>query len=179
SVLTAYLAGSEVIVEDVSGYGPWFPLIFGCVAFAFSMNALNNARMVRTHGNIPLIRRLVALAVASAVLFLAIAWLSDGSPAFWLYMLAILLVVPIAQGLGPLCNTAAMSPVAHIAGTASSVMATVTTAGGALLGGFASERFDGTIRPLATWFFVCIVIAAVLVAIGTGVPTRKRALSAH
>lgn len=173
SVLTAYLAGSEVIVEDVYGYGPWFPLIFGCVAFVFSMNALNNARLVRTHGNIPLIRRLLLLAVASATLFLGVAWLSDGSPAFWMYMVAIVLVVPIAQGLGPLCNTAAMSPVAHIAGTASSVMATVTTAGGALLGGFASDRFDGTIRPLATWFFGFIVIAAVLVLIGTRVPTRE------
>lgn len=173
SVLTAYLAGSEVIVEDVYGYGPWFPVIFGCVAFIFSMNALNNARLVRTYGNIPLIRRLMVLAVACAAFFLAVAWLSDGSPAFWLYMAAILLVVPVAQGLGPLCNTAAMSPVAHIAGTASSVMATVTTAGGALLGGFASDRFDGTIRPLATWFFVCIVIATGLVIIGTRVPSRN------
>lgn len=173
SVLTAYLAGSEVIVEDVYGYGAWFPIIFGCVAFVFSMNALNNARLVRTYGNIPLIRRLLAGAVASALFFLAIAWFSDGSPAFWLYMAAIMIVVPIAQGLGPLCNTAAMSPVAHIAGTASSVMATVTTAGGALLGGFASDHFDGTIRPLATWFFVFIAMAAILVVIGTGVPKRK------
>lgn len=173
SVLTAYLAGSEVIVEDVYGYGAWFPIIFGCVAFVFSMNALNNARLVRTYGNIPLIRRLLAGAVASALFFLAIAWFSDGSPAFWLYMAAIMIVVPIAQGLGPLCNTAAMSPVAHIAGTASSVMATVTTAGGALLGGFASDHFDGTIRPLATWFFVFIAMAAVMVMIGTGVPKRK------
>lgn len=177
SVLTAYLAGSEVIVEDVYGYGPWFPLIFGCVAFVFSMNALNNARLVRTHGNIPLIRRLLTLAVASAALFLAVAWMSDGSPSFWLYMVAIILVVPIAQGLGPLCNTAAMSPVAHIAGTASSVMATVTTAGGALLGGFASDQFDGTIRPLATWFFGFIAIAAVLVLIGTRVPAPKATTS--
>ena len=179
SVLTAYLAGSEVIVEDVYGYGPWFPVIFGCVAFAFSMNALNNARLVRTYGNIPLIRRLMVLAVACAAFFLAVAWLSDGSPAFWLYMAAILLVVPVAQGLGPLCNTAAMSPVAHIAGTASSVMATVTTAGGALLGGFASDRFDGTIRPLATWFFVCIVIATGFVIIGTRVPVHNDNNHAH
>jgi len=175
SVLTAYLAGSEVIVEDVYGYGPWFPVIFGCVAFVFSMNALNNARLVRTHGNIPLIRRLLTLAVASAALFLAVAWFSDGSPAFWLYMVTIILVVPIAQGLGPLCNTAAMSPVAHIAGTASSVMATVTTAGGALLGGFASSQFDGTIRPLATWFFGFIATAAILVLIGTRVSAREAA----
>ena len=179
SVLTAYLAGSEVIVEDVYGYGPWFPVIFGCVAFVFSMNALNNARLVRTHGNIPLIRRLLALAVASAGLFLAVAWLSDGSPAFWLYMAAIVLVVPIAQGLGPLCNTAAMSPVAHIAGTASSVMATITTAGGALLGGFASGQFDGTIRPLATWFFGFISVAAVLVLIGTRVPAHEKTVTSQ
>ena len=174
SLLTAYLAGSEVIIEDVYGYGPWFPLIFGSVAFVFSMNALNNARLVRIHGNIPLIRRLLASAFASATLFLAVAWLSDGSPSFWLYMLSIILVVPIAQGLGPLCNTAAMSPVAHIAGTASSVMATVTTAGGALLGGYASDHFDGTIRPLATWFFIFVGIAGVLVLVGTRGPQTDK-----
>lgn len=173
AVMTAYLAGSEVIVEDVYGYGPWFPLIFGCVAFVFSMNALNNARLVRIHGNIRLIRRLLTLAVGSGTLFLAVAWVSDGSPPFWLYMATIVLVVPIAQGLNPLCNTAAMSPVAHIAGTASSVVATVTTAGGALLGGFASDQFDGTIRPLASWFFAFISIAALLVLVGTRVPARN------
>ena len=167
SVMTAYLAGSEVIVEDVYGLGPWFPLIFGCIAFVFSMNSLNNARMVRTYGTIPLIRRLVVLATTSAGFFLAVAWFTDGAPPFWLYMIAIVLVVPIAQGLNPLCNTAAMMPVAHIAGTASSVMATVTTAGGALLGGLASDRFDGTVRPLATWLFGFISIAAILVLVGT------------
>ena len=167
SVMTAYLAGSEVIVEDVYGLGPWFPLIFGCIAFVFSMNSLNNARMVRTYGTIPLIRRLVVLATTSAAFFLGVAWFTDGAPPFWLYMTAIVLVVPIAQGLNPLCNTAAMMPVAHIAGTASSVMATVTTAGGALLGGLASDRFDGTVRPLATWLFGFISLAAILVLVGT------------
>jgi MFS transporter, DHA1 family, multidrug resistance protein len=167
SVMTAYLAGSEVIVEDVYGLGPWFPLIFGCIAFVFSMNSLNNARLVRRHGTIPLIRRLVVVATSSAGFFLVVAYFSDGKPPFWLYMVAVVLVVPIAQGLNPLCNTAAMMPVAHIAGTASSVMATVTTAGGALLGGLASDRFDGTVRPLATWLFGFITIAALLVLFGT------------
>ena len=168
SVMTTYLAGSEVIVEDVYGLGPWFPLIFGCIAFVFSMNSLNNARLVRRHGTIPLIRRLVVVATSSAGFFLAVAYFSHGKPPFWLYMVAIVLVVPIAQGLNPLCNTAAMMPVAHIAGTASSVMATVTTAGGALLGGLASDRFDGTVRPLATWLFGFIAIAALLVLLEIG-----------
>ena len=173
SVMTAYLAGSEVIVEDVYGLGPWFPLIFGCIAFVFSMNSLNNARLVRRHGTIPLIRRLVVVATSSAGFFLAVAYFSHGKPPFWLYMVAIVLVVPIAQGLNPLCNTAAMMPVAHIAGTASSVMATVTTAGGALLGGLASDRFDGTVRPLATWLFGFIAIAALLVLFGAKSPKSE------
>jgi DHA1 family bicyclomycin/chloramphenicol resistance-like MFS transporter len=148
-------------------------LIFGCIAFVFSMNSLNNARLVRQHGTIPLIRRLVVVATTSACFFLAVAYFSHGKPPFWLYMIAIVLVVPIAQGLNPLCNTAAMMPVAHIAGTASSVMATVTTAGGALLGGLASDRFDGTVRPLATWLFGFITIAALLVLFGTKSARRQ------
>ena len=40
SVMTTYLAGSEVIVEDVYGYGPWFPVIFGSLAVLLAINSL-------------------------------------------------------------------------------------------------------------------------------------------
>jgi len=37
-----------------------------------------------------------------------------------------------------------MMPVPHVAGTASAIIATITTAGGAVLGNIASAQFDGT-----------------------------------
>jgi DHA1 family bicyclomycin/chloramphenicol resistance-like MFS transporter len=92
---------------------------------------------------------------------------SQGRPNFWLFFIALALVVPIAQGLVPNCNTAAMMPVPHIAGTASSIIATVSTAGAALLGNLATSQFDGTVRPLALIIFTFISIGTIAIFIGT------------
>jgi DHA1 family bicyclomycin/chloramphenicol resistance-like MFS transporter len=92
---------------------------------------------------------------------------SQGRPNFWLFFIALALVVPIAQGLVPNCNTAAMMPVPHIAGTASSIIATISTAGAALLGSLATSQFDGTVRPLAIIIFTFISIGAIAIFIGT------------
>jgi DHA1 family bicyclomycin/chloramphenicol resistance-like MFS transporter len=92
---------------------------------------------------------------------------SQGRPNFWLFFIALALVVPIAQGLVPNCNTAAMMPVPHIAGTASSIIATISTAGAALLGNLATSQFDGTVRPLAMIIFTFISIGAIAIFIGT------------
>ena len=71
-------------------------------------------------------------------------------------------VLPMAQGANPNANTIAMAPVPHVAGTASAVMATVTIAGGSVVGTVASEAFDGTVRPYVVYSFAYMVIAAAI-----------------
>lgn len=60
-----------------------------------------------------------------------------------------------------------MMPVPHVAGTASAVIGTITTAGGALLGGVITGAFDGTTRPISIGILVFISIAALAIALGT------------
>jgi choline dehydrogenase-like flavoprotein len=60
------LAGSEVILEDVYGYGQWFPLFFGAVAVLLAVNSLNNARLVQRVGVVSLVRRMAAIGLAAA-----------------------------------------------------------------------------------------------------------------
>jgi DHA1 family bicyclomycin/chloramphenicol resistance-like MFS transporter len=98
---------------------------------------------------------------------LIVSFTNHGRPNFWLFFVALALVIPIAQGLVPNCNTAAMMPVPHIAGTASSIIATVSTAGAALLGNLATSQFDGTVRPLALIIFTFISIGTIAIFIGT------------
>lgn len=167
-VMTTYISGSEVIIEDVYGYGPWFPLIFGVIAVVFALNSLNNARLVKVHGIETLVRRIVLVGTASSILMLLIAFGGDGRPNFWVFCIAMALLIPIAQGLAPICNTAAMTPVPHIAGTASALLLTVTTAGGSLLGGLGSDAFDGTIQPFALYVVGYFAVATTLVIWITG-----------
>jgi DHA1 family bicyclomycin/chloramphenicol resistance-like MFS transporter len=62
-------------------------------------------------------------------------------------------------------NAMAMEPVGHVAGTASSVQGFITTLGGALLGFWVGQHFDGTLVPLTLGYSLLgfAAIAAVLV----------------
>jgi DHA1 family bicyclomycin/chloramphenicol resistance-like MFS transporter len=128
---------------------------------------LNNARIVQRMGINKLVRQSSLTAVGTSVLLLIVSFTNHGRPNFWLFFVALALVIPIAQGLVPNCNTAAMMPVPHIAGTASSIIATVSTAGAALLGNLATSQFDGTVRPLAMIIFAFISIGTIAIFVGT------------
>jgi DHA1 family bicyclomycin/chloramphenicol resistance-like MFS transporter len=128
---------------------------------------LNNARIVQRMGINKLVRQSALVGVGTSLLLVIVSLTNYGKPNFWLFFIALALVVPIAQGLVPNCNTAAMMPVPHIAGTASSIIATVSTAGAALLGNLATSQFDGTVRPLAVIIFTFISVGAIAIFIGT------------
>ncbi len=165
-VMTSFLAGSELILEDVYDYGSWFPLFFGGVALLLAFSSLNNARLVGRIGLTTLVRRMSVASVALAAVLLAVSFTGSGRPNFWLFTVPFALVIAMAQGLMPNCNTAAMAPLPHVAGTASTIIATVTTAGGALLGGLVSGAFDGTVRPFGVGIAVYVSIAAALILVG-------------
>lgn len=172
AVMTTYLAGSELVLEDVYDRASWFPLFFGAIAVLLALSSLNNARLVRRLGVVPLVRRMAVAGVGLATVLVAVSTTGGGRPNFWVFAASLATVVPVAQGLIPTCNTAAMTPVPHIAGTASAVIGTVTTAGGALLGGLVTGAFDGTTRPTAIGMFGCFVVAAVMILVGTRRTTR-------
>ncbi|MEZ5250089.1 MAG: multidrug effflux MFS transporter [Ilumatobacteraceae bacterium] len=170
AVMTTYLSGSELIVEDVYDRGEWFPVFFGAIAVLLAVSSLNNARLVGRLGIRTLVRRMAVIGVALAGLLAVVAATNGGRPNFWVFSVALAVVVPLAQGLVPNCNTAAMAPVPHVAGTASAVIGTITTAGGALLGGVATGAFDGTTRPMAWFMLGFVAVAAALVLYGTHEP---------
>jgi len=172
SMMTAYLAGSEVILGDVYGYGDWFPLFFGVIAVLLAANSLSNARLVQRLGVVRLLRTQSGLGIAACGFLFAVSMLNDGVPNFWLFSVAVCLVMPMVQGLSPSSNTAAMTPLPHVAGTASAIIATVTTAGGAVLGGIASNAFDGTVRPFAAYFLAFMTCTAACIWWGTAAARR-------
>ena len=65
----------------------------------------------------------------------------------------------VASNFGAL----AMEPLGHVAGTASSIQGFVSTAGGALLGFFIGQHYDGTTVPLELGFLIYGTIALALV----------------
>lgn len=165
-LMTSYLASSELILEEVYDLRAWFPLFFGCIAVLLASSSLNNARLVGRLGITKLIRRTSFVVIGTTGLLLVVSMTNGGHPPFWGFCITVALVVPIAQGMIPNCNTAAMMPVPHVAGTAAAIIGTVTTAGGSLLGSVVSSQFDGTVRPFAIGAMVYVSTAAALILIG-------------
>ncbi|MFZ9629577.1 MAG: multidrug effflux MFS transporter [Ilumatobacteraceae bacterium] len=171
-VLYVYIAGSEVIVEDVYDHGRWFPLFFGAIGVLFAVSSLNNARLVRRLGLTALVRRMAVVGTGLAAVFVGVAVATGGRPNFIVFSVLVGLVVASVQGLITNCNTAALSPLAHVAGTAAAIVSTVSTAGGSLLASLANGSFNGSTMPFTVFVGAYVGLAALFVLFGA-TPSRR------
>ena len=169
------VARQKFVVPSITNRYWGLPLYFGAIAVALAANSLNNSRRVQHLGVHRLIRQIAIMGVVTSAALAIISYTNGGRPNFWAFTIALTLTVPMAQGLSPLCNTAAMTPLPHVAGTASAIIATVTTAGGALLGTLANSAFDGTTRPFGLHMVAYLCGAELFITLGT---VRHRASSA-
>jgi DHA1 family bicyclomycin/chloramphenicol resistance-like MFS transporter len=165
-IMTAYVGSTQVIVEEVFGADDLFPFIFGALAIGLALGSLLAARLVTRIGLARLVRFGAIYAVTSAALLAGIAIATDGHPPLWLFVVASGLMLPSVTALVPNTNTAAMAPLGHIAGMAAAVIGTISTIGGALLGGVIDSAFDGSVLPfsLGALVFAAAAGAAVLSA---------------
>lgn len=153
-VFISYLGSSEIIFGEVFGMVEEFPLIFGGVAAVMGGAMLANALVVRRFGTRRMAHGILVVYVVGAVAFLGMAHLTGGRPPLALFLVGLVMMLACHALLIPNFNTIAMDPMKHVAGTASAVIGTLSTAGGAMLGAVLDRSFDGTILPLATGFAV-------------------------
>ena len=155
-----------MILDRVYGYGDWFSLLFGFIAVMFIVASLTSARFVGNFGLHVWMRHISSATLALAAVLVALAVLTDGTPPFWVLFVAFCAFIPAVHALIPNCNTASLMPLSHVAGTASAVTGTVSTAGGALIGNGLSAAFDGTVRPYVFGSALCVVVAFGLIRLG-------------
>jgi DHA1 family bicyclomycin/chloramphenicol resistance-like MFS transporter len=148
-MMSAYIAGSQIIIEDVFGLDEWFPYVFGLIAITLGAGSLLSGRLVVRLGLNRLIRWAARYVAAAATVFATCTIAFDGRPPFWLFALTLSAMLPGVSLLVPNCNTAAMAPVPHVAGMAAAILGTVATGGGAILGAVVDRAFDGSVRPFA------------------------------
>jgi DHA1 family bicyclomycin/chloramphenicol resistance-like MFS transporter len=166
-MMTSYLSSFELILHGTYDRAGMFPLLFGAIGVLLAVASLISARVVRLVGMIRLLRRISWLGIATSSAFLLLTITGDGVPSIWVLTLALSLVVPVVQGLIHSANTLAMQLVPHVAGTASAMIGTVTTGGGAAIGMIVTSAYDGTARPLAFGLVFCMLTAAVFIRLAT------------
>ena len=169
-MMTTYLSGFELILHGTYDRAGLFPILFGAIGVLLAGASLISARMVRMMGMVTLLRRVSWLGIATSGLFLIVSITGDGVPSIWVLTALLASVVPVVQGLIPNANTLAMQPVPHVAGTASALIGTITTGGGAAIGMIVTSAYDGTARPMAVGLAVCMVTAFMFVRLASPAP---------
>ncbi|MGI9666863.1 MAG: multidrug effflux MFS transporter [Acidimicrobiia bacterium] len=145
----SYLASSQLIIDDVFGLDPWFPLIFAATAVVLGIGMLVNTRLLKHFTLRPIMAGVMATYLVASTVFALTAIVTSGTPPFWLYMATLLPIIGCHALLIPNINAASMIPMGAVAGMATAVIGTISMLFGAGIGAFVDTLYDGTILPLA------------------------------
>jgi MFS transporter, DHA1 family, multidrug resistance protein len=146
--LFAYISSSSFVFIEVFGIpSDRFGYLFGLSAFALMTGAGINSRLAHRVRPGAILRFGVGLVVAGSGVMIACAALRVGGVAgiigpILVYVLGMSMVTPHAIA-------AAMEPVPHMAGFASSLIGALQTAGGALVAYMIGALYNRTALPLA------------------------------
>lgn len=162
--LFGFISTAQQIYVDIYGLGVWFPAAFALVAGLMAVSSFLNSRVVKRLG----MRRMshfaiIAFTALSGVLLLVSL---DRPPPLWLFLTLLSAIMFMFGWAASNMNSLSLQPLGAVAGTAASVFGFIQTVGGALMGGFVGQQFNGTVVPTATGYFVfgALSVACVLVA---------------
>jgi DHA1 family bicyclomycin/chloramphenicol resistance-like MFS transporter len=162
--LVGFVTTAQQIYVDVYGLGVWFPLAFAGMAGMMAVASFLNARIVRRLGMRRLSHGAMIAYTALAAIWVTLSTL--GLLPVWAFFLCIASIMFCFGWASSNMNSLSMEPLGKVAGTASSVFGFIQSVGGALIGSFIGQHFDGTPTPTATGYLCmgllalgCILIA--------------------
>jgi len=161
--LFGFISSSQQIYVDIYGLGVYFPVAFAAMAGLMSISSFTNSRVVRRFG----MRRLShgAMLVFTGFSGVWLVFALTGLLPLWLFF-ALLAIIMFSFGWAASnMNSLSMEPLGAVAGTASAVFGFIQTVGGALIGGFTGQMFDGTTIPTALGYFCMGILALICILI--------------
>ena len=159
----AYLAGLELLFDDVYGRGGQFALLFGASAAVMAPSALSSMRTIRALGAEAVLHRAVAVHIVVGITLAVVSLMSGGAPPFWLWWALLTVLNALHVVIVPICNTLAMTPMGEIAGTASAVIGAFSMGVGALLASLTTRFLQGSVTPLSLGYLGYGTLAAVCI----------------
>jgi len=159
-----FISASQQIFVEIYGLGPYFPVAFAAMAGFIAIAQFINSRVVRRVG-----MRRIAHSANLVYLLLSTIWLVlalMGPIPFPLFFGLFLCIQFCFGWAASNMNSLSMEPLGQVAGTAASVFGFIQTVGGALLGTYIGQHFDGTLVPNAAGYTVMgvLVLSCVLIA---------------
>jgi DHA1 family bicyclomycin/chloramphenicol resistance-like MFS transporter len=182
AALFGFISTSQQIYVDIYDLGVYFPVAFAAMAGLMAVSSFLNSRIVARYGmrRLSHFALLVYTGMAAVLLTLSMA----GFMPLWLFFSLLSVIMFMFGWAASNMNSLSMEPLGAVAGTASSVFGFIQTVGGALIGSFIGQQFNGTVVPVATGYFamgtlaiVCVLVAERGRLFGLGTEYAKPELS--
>ena len=164
ALFLAFLSTSPQIIQEQYEQGVLFPLYFAILCLAIGFATFVNGRVVMRFGMRALCHSGVYIFTTLSVLFLLPAYLYQGHPPLWAYMLYMSLAFFAIGFVYGNLNALAMEPLGHIAGVGAAVVASLSTLLSLPIGIYIGFSYNGTVIPLLLGFVGCGVSCIVLIA---------------
>jgi DHA1 family bicyclomycin/chloramphenicol resistance-like MFS transporter len=152
--LFAFLNSAQQIYQETYGIGALFPLVFSASAVFIAVASFANSRLVERLGMRLLSHSALVVFAAMSALLYAIAVLDQGHVPLWVFFGCTSVAFCTFAFMGTNFNALALDPLGHVAGTASSVVSSLQTILGGVLGAIIGLAYDGTVFPLALGFVI-------------------------
>ncbi|MFK4058296.1 multidrug effflux MFS transporter [Brevundimonas sp. NPDC046655] len=159
--LFAFINSSQQIFFDVFKSPGLFTTVFAMVAGGIALASVLNSRMVERLGSRLIAHTALFGFIGFSLLHAAIAY--AGHDSLWVFASLQACKMFCFGFIAGNFGSMAMEPMGHIAGTAASAQGFISTIGGALLGFWIGQHFDGTTVPMTVGFAVLGVVALLLV----------------
>lgn len=161
--LFGFIGSIQQIMEEVFGRPDLLVFLFAGVAGTMAAGSFLNSRLVMRLGTRRISHSALAALTVISGIHLAVTLL--GLETLWSFAVLQALMMGCFGLATSNFSAMAMERMGAIAGTASSIQGFVTTLGGALIGAYIGQLFDGTTVPLYAGFLLMGVAAFVIVAI--------------
>jgi len=136
---------SQPIYVGVYDLGALFPLAFGGTAIVAAIASSLAPLIVDRRGIHRAAHGAAIISTATCALWLALS--VAGFMPFWLFIAMVAIFAVFVVILMSTTTSLAMQPLGDVAGTASAVFGAMQTVGGAVLGYFVAQAFNGTVVP--------------------------------
>ena len=159
-----FISASQQIFVEIYGLGPYFPVAFAVMAGAIAVAQFINSRVVKTFGMRRISHTAIVIYLSFALIWLGLALM--GPVPFPLFFGLFIVIQWMFGWAASNMNSLSMEPLGQVAGTAASVFGFTQTVGGALIGTYIGQHYDGTLVPNATGYatmgvlvLICVLIA--------------------
>lgn len=155
--LIGYLNSSQQIFQDHFKVGKMFTVYFGILALTIGIASLVNSRIVQKYGMRYICQRSTLAIILASLIFIGINLAMPVT--LWMFMIyAAILFFNFGLMFGNL-NSIAMEPMGHIAGIASSVIGSISTAISVAVGATIGQLYNDTLIPVVTGFLMLNILS--------------------